>query len=193
MEERLFEGEDPTSSFPDDARHWIAVYREMVLFQDQLLERLHNDLRRLPPGARTEAIDGDIGLIEAQLGRYQRRLEYWYARQWELEGLQVDAETRVVTYHDRAIHLTRREYQLLLILVERSPEFVTARQLLVRAWHDARLPEETLRTYIVRLRSKIAQLEVKAEIVNRPRRGYAILFEENRLRARVIPALPPSA
>lgn len=188
IEERLLEGENPTSGFPEDARHWIAVYREMVLFNDQLLERLRNDLRRLPAGARTDAIEKDMALIESQLQRYQRRLQFWYARQWDLEGLQVDAESRVVTYRDESVRLTKREYQLLLMLVERSPEFVTARQLLVQAWHDARLPEETLRTYIVRLRSKIGQLGIRAQIVNRPRRGYAILFEETRLRARVIAA-----
>jgi DNA-binding response OmpR family regulator len=69
------------------------------------------------------------------------------------------------------------------MLVSRSPQYITARQLLVQAWHDARLPEETLRTYIVRLRGKVAQLGFGAEIVNRPRRGYALVFAEKRSRS----------
>lgn len=183
MEDRLFEGENPRSGYPEDARHWIAIYRELILFKDELLERLHADLRRLPPSPGSEVIENDIALIEAQLQRYHRRLQFWYARQWDLEGLRVDPETRVVTYREQSVRLTRREYQLLVMLVSRSPEFVTPRQLLVQAWHDARLPEETLRTYVVRLRTKIRQLGVRAEIINRPRQGYAIVFEESRLRA----------
>ena len=187
IEDRLLEGENPNSVFPGDARHWIAVYREMIGFKDELLERLHTDLARLPKAARSDVVENDIGLIESQLQRYQRRLQFWYARQWDMEGLQVDPESRMVTYRDQSVRLTRREYQLLVLLVSRSPEYVTARQLLVQAWHDAQLPEETLRTYIVRLRSKVAQLGLKATIVNRPRRGYAILFEDSRLRAGVVP------
>ena len=183
MEDRLFEGENPRSDYPEDARHWIAIYRELILFNDELLERLRANLRRLPESVRDETIDNDIALIGARLHHYHRRLQFWYARQWDLEGLRVDPESRMITYRDQSVRLTRREYQLLVMLVSRSPEFVTLRQLLVQAWHDGRLPEETLRTYVVRLRTKIRQLGVKAEIINRPRQGYSILFEENRLRA----------
>jgi DNA-binding winged helix-turn-helix (wHTH) protein len=50
--------------------------------------------------------------------------------------------------------------------------------LLVEAWHDGHLPEETLRTYVARLRTKLASLGATARIKNRPRRGYAIVFSE---------------
>jgi DNA-binding response OmpR family regulator len=181
-EDRLLEGENPNTLFPQDARHWIAVYREMIAFKDQLLARINDQILRLPRAARSDVADNDIGLIENQLERYKRRIEYWYARQWDLEGLQVDPETRVITFRERSIRLTKREFELLLLFVSRSPEYVTPRQLLVQAWHDSRLPEETLRTYIVRLRAKVAQLGMGAEIVNKPRRGYAIVFAEKRSR-----------
>jgi len=179
-EDRLLEGEDPQTIYPRDARHWIAVYREMIDFKEQLLARVEAQLGRLPKAARTDVADNDIGLIQNQLDRYQRRLEFWYGRQWALEGLQVDPETRVITYRDRTIRLTRRELELLTMLVSSSPRYISPRQLLVQAWHDSRLPEETLRTYIVRLRGKLAQLGVGAEILNRPRRGYALVFAERR-------------
>jgi DNA-binding response OmpR family regulator len=186
QEDRLLEGEDPKTLFAHDARHWIAVYREMIDFKDQLLERVEGQLQRLPKAARSDVADNDLGLIQSQLDRYKRRLEFWYGRQWELEGLEVEVDTRVITFRDRSVRLTKREFELLLMLVGHSPDFITPRQLLVQAWHDSRLPEETLRTYIVRLRAKIAQLEVKAEIVNKPRRGYAIVFDEQLPRARGI-------
>jgi DNA-binding response OmpR family regulator len=181
-QDRLLEGEDPQTIYPHDARHWIAVYREMIDFKDQLLSRVEGQLCRLPKAAWTDVADNDIGLIQNQLDRYQRRLEFWYSRQWELEGLAVDPESRVITYRERSVRLTKRELELLTMLVSHSPQFITPRQLLVQAWHDSRLPEETLRTYIVRLRAKVAQLGIAAEIVNRPRRGYALVFAERQPR-----------
>lgn len=176
--DRLLEGEDPRTAFPQDARHWIAVYREMIGFKDDLLERIRTRLKQLPAAARQDVITNDISLVEDQLQRYLRRLEYWYARQWHLEGLHVDEETRSVTYRDRSATFTRRELQLLQLLVRRSPNFISIDQMLVQAWHDARLPEETLRTYIGRVRSKLSTLGVTATIQNRPRRGYALVFKE---------------
>ena len=85
---------------------------------------------------------------------------------------------RTLTYRDRVISLTKREFQLLVFLVSRSPNFVTPGRLLVDAWHDGNLPEETLRTYIARLRTKMTSLGVSAAIKNKPRAGYAIVFVE---------------
>ena len=174
--DRLLEGEDPRTVFARDARHWIAVYREMIDFNQDLLERIQTQLRGLPAAAHKHVQDQDITLLQEQLQRYGRRLEFWYARQWRLEGLQVDDEARTVSYRELSVSLTRREHQLLTLLVARSPSFLSPNQLLVQAWHDARLPEETLRTYIGRLRSKMLTLGLDAQIVNRPRRGYALIF-----------------
>jgi DNA-binding response OmpR family regulator len=162
----------------------------MIDFKDQLLARVEGQLGRLPKAARSDVTDNDIGLIRNQLERYKRRIEFWYSRQWELEGLHVDLETRVITYRERSVRLTKRELELLTMLVSRSPQYITARQLLVQAWHDSRLPEETLRTYIVRLRAKIAQLGIGAEIINLPRRGYALVFAEKRARGAEVAPRP---
>jgi DNA-binding response OmpR family regulator len=162
----------------------------MIGFKDQLLDRISDQINRLPRAARADVAANDIGLIEDQLARYKRRIEYWYARQWDLEGLDVDPESRVIKYRENAVRLTKRELELLITLVGHSPDFVTAQQLLVQAWHDSRLPEEAMRTYIVRLRGKLGELGVNAEIVNRPRRGYAIVFTNRRPRARVPSPVP---
>lgn len=178
--DRLLEGENPDSPFARDARHWISVYRDMIAFKEDLLGRVRAQILHLPKAARQDVLDNDIGMLEEQLERYLRRLDYWYGRQWHLEGLQIDAEDRTVTFRERSIALTKREYQLFVLLVSRSPEFVSPSRLLVEAWHDGDLPEETLRTYIARLRTKLAELGATAEIRNRPRRGYAVVFSERR-------------
>jgi DNA-binding response OmpR family regulator len=178
--DRLLEGEDPRSMIPKDARHWIAVYREMITFKDDLLARIRSQISSLPESARQDVLDNDVAMIEEQLRRYQRRLEYWFARQWELEGLQVDYEARTITYRDRSIALSKREFQLLVFLTTRSPAYISPNQLLVQAWHDSRLPEESLRTYIAKVRAKLARLGTGAEIQNRPREGYALIFRDRK-------------
>ena len=78
-------------------------------------------------------MENDVGVLVMQLGRYQRRLEFWYARQWELEGLSIEEATRTIGYRDCSIHLTRREYLLFARLAERSPGYTSAEQLLSEA------------------------------------------------------------
>jgi DNA-binding winged helix-turn-helix (wHTH) protein len=175
--DRLLEGEDPATSFTQDARHWIAVYRQMIAFKDELLGRIRANVKTLPPSGRQDVMENDVAVIEQQLMRYRRRIEFWFARQWELEGLSIDEHTRTIAYRERSIHLTRREYQLFSELAGRSPAYTSATQLLAEAWHDSRLPEETVRTYIVRLRRKLAELGAPAEIANRPRYGYSLVFD----------------
>jgi DNA-binding winged helix-turn-helix (wHTH) protein len=175
--DRLLEGEDPGSGAPQDARHWIAVYREMISFKDELLARIRGQLDGLPPAARQDVLENDIRLFEGQLERYQRRLEYWFARQWEIEGLQIDHDARAITYRDRTVLFSRRELQLVMMLASRSPAPVPSQQLLVQAWHDSRLPAETLRTYLGKVRAKLRDLEAGAVIENRPGQGYALVFE----------------
>ena len=175
--DELLDREDPESSFPEDARHWIAIYREMIAFNRGLLERAAQVLSR--PGGRRPPADlaGDLTVLQDQLRRYQERLEFWYGRQWELEGFQLDRDSRTVTFRDRSVCLTGRELQLLETLARRAGARIRAQQLLVEAWRDSRLPEETLRTYIVRLRAKLGALDAGVEITNRPRQGYALVFK----------------
>jgi DNA-binding response OmpR family regulator len=178
--DRLLEGENPSTMFRQDARHWIAVYRQMIAFKDQLLARMRAQVRTLPPAARRDVIANDVSVLELQLRRYQRRLEFWYARQWELEGLSIDEASRTIGYREQSVRLTKREYQLFARLADRSPGFTSAEQLLAEAWHDSRLPQETMRTYIVRLRRKLAELGAPVQIANRSRTGYSLVFDERR-------------
>jgi DNA-binding response OmpR family regulator len=174
--DRLLEGEDPASMRPQDTRHWISVYREMIAFKDDLLKRVIANLERVSTAARTDLTD-DITLIQSQLDRYTRRMDFWVERQMELEDLVIDVDTRTITYHDNSITLTRREFQLLSVLLGRPDKYFSAEALLVEAWHDGRLPEESMRTYISRVRKKLKMLGNGAEVVNRSRKGYALVFD----------------
>src|SRR5450759_4752270 len=83
-----------------------------------------------------------------------------------------------IGYRQHAIHLTKREFQLFARLADRSPAYTSAEQLLSDAWRDPGLPQETVRTYIVRLRRKLAELDAPVQIANRSRRGYSLVFDD---------------
>jgi DNA-binding response OmpR family regulator len=176
--ESFLEGEDPGTQFGQDARHWVAIYRELIVFSTNVLARLQARVRRLPASSRAEATAADVPVIQAQLARYRRRLEFWYERQWALEGLIIDQASRTIVHRDRSVMLTRREQQLFLTLVSRPSSYTRSSQLLAEAWHNAGLPEETLRTYIVRLRAKLDELGIPVRIDNKPRQGYALVFDD---------------
>ena len=177
--DRLLEGEDPASLRPQDSRHWISVYREMIAFKNDLLTRVRDDLMHVSAAAKIDLND-DVDLIDAQLRRYARRLDYWVGRQLQVEEIAVDAPARTVTYRDKSIALTKREFQILAMLMNRPERYFSAAQLLVEAWHDSSLPEESLRTYISRVRKKLKDLGADAEVINKSRKGYALIFRPHK-------------
>jgi len=174
--DRLLEGEDPESMRPQDTKHWISVYREMIAFKDDLLKRVVGNLEHVSRAAKSDLSD-DVTLIQGQLDRYRRRMDFWVERQLELEELTIDAKARTVTFRDNSITLTKREFQLLTVLMSRPDKYFSAEQLLVEAWHDGRLPEESMRTYISRVRKKLKTLGNGADVVNKSRKGYTLSFE----------------
>lgn len=130
-------GEDLETSHWEDARHWIAIYSDLIRFKMGLLERVQRELPKLHPDAR-EAAAGDLGIIEAQMQGYQRRLDLWTQRLWQLRGLALDPENSSLQYGERQAKLTGREFQLLQFLLDHPHRYFTAGQLLARAWRSRR-------------------------------------------------------
>jgi DNA-binding response OmpR family regulator len=147
----------------------------MIAFKDDLLTRVSDNLTHVSTAAKSDLKD-DVELIETQLSRYTRRLDYWVERQLELQEITVDPKTRTVMFRDKSVALTKREFQILALLMNRPERYFSAEQLLVGAWHDSRLPEESLRTYISRVRKKLKLLGADAEVVTKSRKGYALIF-----------------
>src|ERR1700730_16396162 len=109
-------GEDIGTTHWEDARHWISVYADLIQFKIGLLRRVDRDLPKLKPAAQRAAA-ADLGIIEAQLEGYQARLDLWYQRVWELQGLWLDPDSRLVRHKAREAVLTNREFELLQFLL----------------------------------------------------------------------------
>lgn len=172
---RPLDGEDLDTKRWEDARHWISIYADLLDFKRGILARVRRDVANLAPQAQ-KAASTDLEIIETQMAGYQVRLDLWYQRIWELQGLWVDPAGRVVRHLGKEVSLTKREFQLLQFLLDHPHRFFTTSQILGQAWADPALFPEEVRNYVRRLRKILDELAIPADLVNKPGRGYSLLF-----------------
>jgi hypothetical protein len=172
---KALEGEDISTKRWEDARHWISIYADLLEFKRGILARVRRDVANLAPQAQKAAAT-DLEIIETQMHGYQERLDLWYGRIWELQGLWVDPAGRVVRHQGKEVSLTKREFQLLQFLLDHPHRYFTTSQILGQAWADPALFPEEVRNYVRRLRKILADLAIPADLVNKPGRGYSLLF-----------------
>ncbi len=169
------EGEHLETAHWEDARHWLSIYADLLRFKQGLLERIERDLGKLPPVAQKAAAT-DLEIISHQMAGYQARLDLWYQRIWQLQGLWVDPDSHLVRHKGREATLTNREFQLLQFLLDHPHRFFSVHQILGQAWGEPSLFPEEVRNYVRRVRKILADLEIPCDLVNRPGRGYSLVF-----------------
>lgn len=126
------EGEDLKTTRREDARHGMSIYADLIEFKRGILARVERALANLAPPARKAAAE-DLAIIEAQMLGYQKRLDLWYARLWELQGLWLDPDGRILRHQGREVVLTKRESSSWssCSVIHR---FFTTAQILGQAW-----------------------------------------------------------
>ena len=153
-------GEDITTSALPEVAGWISIYEEMALVLRSVIERSN-------------------GAVEAQdlrrdLAWMEERLAAWRDRHAELAGLAIDRTTRTLTYAGRSLRLTRREADLLDFLLRHPRRPFTSKQLATLAWHNSRLSDAQVRTYIMRLRGRLRDVGLEHVISVGRNHGYGI-------------------
>jgi DNA-binding response OmpR family regulator len=176
---RPLEGEHIETTHWEDARHWMSIYADLLEFKRGILDRVRRDITKLQPIARMAA-QADVRIIESQMEGYQSRLELWYQRVWDLHGLWLDPEDRVIRYKGQEATLTLREFQLLQFLLNHPHRYFTVTQILGQAWAEPSLFPEEVRNYVRRVRKLLATLEIPCDLVNRPGRGYSLEFRADK-------------
>jgi DNA-binding response OmpR family regulator len=174
---RPLDGENIETTHWEDARHWMSIYTDLLEFKRGILDRIRQDLTKLAPIARTAA-QADLKIIENQMDAYQERLELWYRRVWDLAGLWLDPDERVIHYKDREGIMTLREFQLVQFLLHHPHRYFTVTQILTTAWSEPDLSPEEVRNYVARIRKVMARLQIPCDLVNRIGRGYALVFRD---------------
>jgi DNA-binding response OmpR family regulator len=104
--------------------------------------------------------------------------------------LDFDFERGLVTLDSRRLALTRKEYELLSLLVEYAGEIVRREDLLMRVWgYGDQIRTRTLDVHIRRLRVKLASFsEQYIETIF----GIGYRFQPFRMTRRFQPSLPNS-
>ena len=156
----LLPGEDPDVRDPVEVEHWISLYEERRNIWQRRLRRA---------ATAEERVDA-----ERYLDWLRGRLAFWRDRHTALSGIQLDPVRRTVTGRLGSVPLTRREFQLLAFLADHPGRHFPAALLVMRAWQDADLCEEQLRTYLVRLRRKLIEAGVDCRIAAERPRGYVL-------------------
>jgi two-component system, OmpR family, manganese sensing response regulator len=156
----------------------MSIYDDLIRFKLGLLERVKRELPKLHPVAQ-KAADVDVAFIETQMEGYHRRLDLWYQRLWQLHGLWLDPDGRVLRHKGQEAVLTNREFELLQFLLDHPHRFYTPSQIMGYAWADSALFPEEVRNYVSRVRKILARLEIPADLVNRPGRGYSLTFHND--------------
>jgi DNA-binding response OmpR family regulator len=165
MTGELLPGEDSAVTDPVELQHWISLYEERREIVRRRLERAKD--------TATQA------RMQDYLGWLDQRVAFWRNRHAQLAGILLNPQTRTMTGRDGRVSLTRREYELLSYLADHPGRHVPAGLLVGRAWPDSDLCEEQLRTYVARLRRKMAEAGTPCRIVADRPRGYVLLFDED--------------
>jgi DNA-binding response OmpR family regulator len=153
----------------------MSIYADLLEFKRGILVRVQRDIANLKPPAQKAAAT-DLEIIEAQMLGYQERLDLWYRRLWELQGLWLDPTGRMVRHQGNEVALTKREFQLLQFLLDHPHRYFTTTQILGQAWADPALFPEEVRNYVRRLRKILVDLGIPVDLVNKPGRGYSLVL-----------------
>jgi DNA-binding response OmpR family regulator len=172
---RPLEGERLETTHWEDARHWMSIYVDLLEFKRRILDQVRRDITKLAPVAQ-KAAEADVRIIDAQMVGYQKRLELWYQRVWDLHGLWLDPEGRMIRYKGAEATLTSREFQLLQFLLAHPHRNFSVNQILADAWAEPALYPEEVRNYVRRIRKILSRLEIPCDVVNKPGRGYSLVF-----------------
>lgn len=84
--DRLLEGEDPATTYLDDATHWVRVYDELLAVKRDLLRVVEDRLEGLEAESRREVARTDLVVLDAEMKRFARRHDFWTQRCVELAG-----------------------------------------------------------------------------------------------------------
>lgn len=93
----------------------------------------------------------------------------------QIKGLKIDHSKKEITIDDQPVELTRKEYDILSMLVNRMGRYISRDEIITNVWsNDVVVTERNVDVNIARLRKKIG--EYGACIKGRT--GYGYIFEE---------------
>ena len=153
-------GEDLTTSALPEVAGWISIYEELASVLRSVIARANGS--------------PESGDLQRHLAWIEDRLAAWRDRHAELAGVAIDPKDHTLTYAGKSLRLTRREAHLLDFLLRHPRRPFTSKQLATLAWQNSRLSDAQVRTYIMRLRSRLREIGLEHVITVVRNRGYGV-------------------
>lgn len=95
---------------------------------------------------------------------------------WTYKSLVIDTNSNRVTIDDSEVSLTKKEFEILLLMAQASPSVLTRSEILNSVWGDNEFVlDRTVDVHITRLRKKLG--DYSGIIVNRSGFGYYLNLE----------------
>jgi len=92
-----------------------------------------------------------------------------------VKWLRIDEEGKQIFVDDKSVKLTKKEYEILCLLVKKSPNVFPREEILSRVWHEeSHVLERTVDVHVNRLRKKLG--EYGNCIINRSGYGYCFII-----------------
>jgi hypothetical protein len=153
-------GEDLNTSALPEVAGWISIYEELAVVLRSVISRAEGN--------------PDVVELKRNLLWIEQRLAAWRDRHAELAGVVIDRKDHTLTYAGTSLRLTRREADLLDFLLRHPRKPFTSKQLATLAWQNSRLSDAQVRTYIMRLRTRLHEVGLGHVITVVRNRGYGI-------------------
>jgi TolB-like protein/Flp pilus assembly protein TadD len=97
---------------------------------------------------------------------------------YEFGDFHMDVYDRVLLRGERAVRLTEKVFNLLLLLVQRSGHLVTKEELMERIWPDSVVEENNLTVSVSALRKVLGEVQKGGQYIeNVPKHGYRFVAE----------------
>lgn len=153
-------GEDFATSALPEVAGWISIFEEMAAVLRSVIARANGS-------DEARELTHDLALIE-------QRLATWRDRHAELAGVVIDRKEHTLVYGGKSLRLTRREADLLDFLLRHPRRPFTSKQLATLAWQNSHLSDAQVRTYIMRLRSRLKEIGLEGVITVERNQGYGV-------------------
>jgi DNA-binding response OmpR family regulator len=95
----------------------------------------------------------------------------------EIRGMVLDGGRRKLKYGGLEASFTRQEWDLLSILISHPDRFLGAQEIIRLGWRAGEHATEQLRTYVHRLRQKMAPLGLPCQLLSQHGQGYCLTFK----------------
>lgn len=161
--------------------HWCSEIRKVskvpIIFISSMSDNMNIVMAMNMGGDDFIVKPFDLTVLMAKVQAMLRRT-YDFAGQTnylEHRGVILNTNDTTVTYQNEKLELTKNDYKILQVLMERKEKVVSREDIMMRLWEsDSYVDDNTLTVNVTRLRKKLESIGVRDFIVTKKGIGYMV-------------------